>query len=141
MLSFSFAVLPGSFEFFISGGEDGGVARGDAVGWGDVAECGVEAHGAVMVNEAADDAVGVLKSERGSGADGIVFESAVEALEFTVAFRVVRRAEDVCGLPEADKLFEVLGHELGAVVGDEANKEKDCQGERADAPEQKEADN
>lgn len=73
-MSFSFAVLPGRFEFFISGGEDGCVACGDAVGWGDVAESGVEAHGVVMVDEAADDAFGVLKGERGFGADGVFFE-------------------------------------------------------------------
>ena len=79
LLSFSFAVLPGRFEFFISGGEDGGVACGDAVGWGDVTESGVEAHGVVMVDEAADDAFGVLEGERGFGADGVFFEGAVEA--------------------------------------------------------------
>ncbi len=67
LLSFSFAVLPGRFEFFISGGKDGGVACGDAVGWGNVAESGVEAHGVVMVDEAADDAFGVLEGERGLG--------------------------------------------------------------------------
>ena len=70
LLSFSFEVLSGRLEFFISGGEDGGVACGDAVCWGDVAESGVEAHVVVMVDEAAADAFGVLKGSRVIGVLG-----------------------------------------------------------------------
>jgi hypothetical protein len=36
LLSFDFTVLLGCFEFSGFGGEDGGLAYGDAVGWGDV---------------------------------------------------------------------------------------------------------
>jgi hypothetical protein len=65
LLSSDFTVLSGRFEFFVSGGEDGGVAAGEAVGWGDVAQGGVEADGVVMVDEAPDDALGIFEGERG----------------------------------------------------------------------------
>jgi hypothetical protein len=42
------------------------------------------------------------------------------AFEFAIALWVVRRGEDVGGLPEADEVFEVAGDELGAVVGDDS---------------------
>jgi hypothetical protein len=113
-------VLPGRFEFFVSGSEDGGVACGEAVGWGDVAERRVEAHSVVMVDEATDDAFGVLQGKRGFRPDGVFFENAVEALKLAVALGMVRQAEDAGGLPEADELFEVLCHKLVAVVGDDA---------------------
>ena len=68
-IPFRFAILPNRVEVFISDGEDGGVAcSGDAVGWSAVAEKGVEARGVVMVDEAADEAFGVLEGERGFGA-------------------------------------------------------------------------
>ena len=43
----------------------------------------------------------------------------MQAPEYGVALGVVRRSENVGGLQEADKLFEVRGHEQGTVVGDD----------------------
>jgi len=63
-----------------------------AVGRGDVAESAVEPGGIIVIDELADDALGIVQGERG----------AVEALQLAVAPRVVGRGEDVGGLPEAD---------------------------------------
>ena len=60
-MSFSFAVLSNRFEFFISGGEDGGVACGDTLGWGEVTKSGVAVHGLFMIDEAAAEAFGILE--------------------------------------------------------------------------------
>ena len=60
-MSFSFAVLSNRFEFFITGGEDGGVSCGDTLGWGEVAKSGVAVHGHFMIDEAAAEAFGVLE--------------------------------------------------------------------------------
>ena len=60
----------------------------------------------------ADDALGILQGERGFGPDGLFFEGSVEALQFSVGLRVVGRTEHVGGLPVADELLEVFGHEL-----------------------------
>ena len=106
MSSITFAVFPSRFEFFISDGEDGCLACAGVVGWGD-AESGVKVHGVAMVEEAAAGPFGIIEGE---GVLGWMASS----------LRVVRRADDVGVLPEADKFFEVLGHELGAVIGDDA---------------------
>src|SRR5258708_6679910 len=120
LLSFKFADFASGFEFLIAGLEDFGLAAGETIDWGDIAEGAVQTGGIVMVDELCGDAVGVFEGERGFGADGLLLERAVEALELPIALRVMRRAKDVGGLPEADEALEVAGDELGAAVGDDA---------------------
>ncbi len=93
---------------------------GEAIGWGNIAEGAVKAGGIIMVDELAYCAFGVIESKRGFGADGLLFESAMEAFELAVALGVMRRAKDVGGLPEADEALEVASDKLGAAVGDDA---------------------
>lgn len=81
----------------------------EAVLWGDEADGAVQTHVVVMVDELAGDAPGVLEVERGLGTDGLLFEGAMEALEFTVALRIMGRAEHMSGLPEADELYASRG--------------------------------
>ncbi len=52
-----------------------------------------------MVDEIADDALGIFKGERGFRPDGLFFESAVITLEFTIAPGIIGRAQDVGALP------------------------------------------
>src|SRR5438093_3739169 len=73
----------------------------------------------VVADEVAHDSLGILQAERSFGTNGVLFEGAVEALEFAIALRVVRGGEDVGGLPEADEFLEVAGDELAAVVTDD----------------------
>jgi hypothetical protein len=43
----------------------------------------------------------------------------VPAFDFSVRLRIVGRCSDVCHARDADKLFEILGDELRAVVGND----------------------
>ncbi len=88
-MAFEFTSLAGCFQLLIASGKDGGVAAGEAVGRGDIAQGAVQARGIIMVDELADDALGVVDGERGFGADGLLFEGAVKAFEFAVALRVM----------------------------------------------------
>src|SRR5947209_1580211 len=101
LLSLKFAVGASGFEFLVAGLEDGVLGPGQAIGWGDVAERAVEAGGIIMIDELADDALGVFEGERGFGPDRLLLERAMEALQFAVALRVMGRREDVGRLPEA----------------------------------------
>ena len=87
LLSLEFAGFASGFEFLVAGLEDGGVAAGQAIGRGNVAQGAVEAGGVIMIDELADDALGVLKGERGFGPDGVLFEGAMEALQLAIALR------------------------------------------------------
>ena len=62
------------------------------------------------------DPFGILQAERSFGADGLLFQGSMEAFEFAVALRVMRRGEDVRGLPEADELLKIARDELAAVI-------------------------
>src|SRR5712672_1597529 len=48
-----------------------------------------------------------------------LFKRAMEALQFSVALRIVGRGQHMAGLPKADKLLEVARHELAAAIGDD----------------------
>src|SRR6202022_4492353 len=72
-----------------------------------------------MVNKLAAPPQSILQTKRRLGPDGLLFERAMEALQFAVALRVMGRGQHMAGLPEADKLVEVARHELTAAVGDD----------------------
>ena len=82
-------MFAGGFEFAVALGVDGGLAAGEVVGGGDVAEGAVQAFGVVMRDESSHDAVGVGLRERGLLANGVVFEGAVPAFDLAVALGIV----------------------------------------------------
>lgn len=71
-----------------------------------------------MVDEAGHEGAGVVEREGCSGADTLAFKGLVEAFEFAVALGVEGRGTDMGHTGEADKLLEVAGDELGAIIGD-----------------------
>lgn len=119
MVAFEFADFTGGFEFFVASREDFEVTAGDAILRRDVTDRGMQPGAVIMADELTDDAFGILESERSFGSDGLFVQSAMEAFELAIALRVIRRAEDVGGLPEADELAEVARDELRSVVGDD----------------------
>ena len=72
-----------------------------------------------MINEARDEAAGLLDVERGARANAVGFERLVPAFDFAVGLGIVRRSFDVGETGHADELFEVLGNELGSIVGND----------------------
>ena len=72
-----------------------------------------------MINKARDEAAGLLDVERGAWANAVGFERLVPAFDFAVGLGIVRRSFDVGETGHADELFEVLGNELGPIVGND----------------------
>ncbi len=122
-MAFEFTRLAGVFQLLIALLKDRAMPVGKTVGRGDVTERTVEADLVVMVDEGTGDSFGVFEAQRGLWADGLLLEGAMEALDLAVALRIMGRAKHVGGLEVADEGFEVLGHELGAVVGDDSRAE------------------
>lgn len=122
-MAFEFTFLACGFQFLIALLEKRVLAAGEAVSGGDVTERAVQAGLIVMVDEGAGDSLGVLQVQGGLGPDGLLLEGAVEAFDFSVALRVVRRGQNVGGLEVSNEGFEVLGDELGTVVGDDPRTE------------------
>ena len=83
---------------------------------GDVTDSGVQAHRIVMVNKLAAHPQSILQAKGCLGPDGLLFKRAMEALQFSVALRIVGRGQYMAGLPEADKLLEVARHALAAAT-------------------------
>ena len=108
------------FELFVPGGEDGWGATFKHILGSDKADGAVQAHGVVVLDELTDYAPGILLTKWGLGPDGLLLEGAVKTLQLAVALRVMRRAEHVSRLPEANELLEILSHELAAAVGNDA---------------------
>ena len=65
VLSFDFALQPGLGEFFVAGGKDGLVVAEKFVLRGDVTDGGMESNGVVVLDEAGDEAAGLIDVERG----------------------------------------------------------------------------
>ena len=73
-----------------------------------------------MVDVIGNDASGVVERERHQDADAIALEGFVPAFDLAVALGIIGRGSDMGHAGDADELLEVLGDELGAVVGDDA---------------------
>ncbi len=110
--TFDLALFAGTFQLFIPRGMDFLVTGCHPVHGGNVSNGGVKADMVVVVDELSDDAFCILQGERRFRANGLFLECALEALQFSVGLRVVGRTEHVGGLPVADELLEVFGHEL-----------------------------
>ena len=120
LAAFSFTGLSGLEEFVVASGKDSLFFAGEFVRWGDVAYRRVKAHGVVVFNEASHEATGVLEVQGDPWADAIGFERLVPALDLPVALRVVGRGAHMGQTRDANELFEIAGHELRAVVGDDS---------------------
>ena len=116
-------MLAGIFQLLIALLKDGAMPVGKTVGRGDIAERAVETDLVVVVDEGTGDSFGVFEAQRCLWADGLLLEGTMEALDFAVALRIMRRAKHMGGLEVTDESFEVFCHELGAVVGDDSRAE------------------
>ena len=120
LVAFSFTGLSGLEELLVASGKDDLFSTGKLVSRGDVADRRVKAHGVVVFNEASHEATGVLEVQGNPWADAIGFERLVPALDLPVALRVIGRGAHMGQTRDANELFEIAGHELRAVVGDDS---------------------
>jgi hypothetical protein len=119
-LAESGASFAGLGEFAIAGVMDLSILAIEFVLGCDVADGGVKPRRVVVVGVIGDDSSSVVEGEWNLDADAIAFECLVPAFDFAVALGIIRRGFDVRHTGGADELFEVLGDELGPVVGDDA---------------------
>src|SRR4029453_5166483 len=118
LVAFSFAGFSGLEEFLVASGKDGLFFAGKFVGWGDVADCGVKAHGVVVFDKASDQAPGVLEVQGNPWANAMGLKGFVPALDFPVALRVVRRGTHMGQTGDADELFEIAANKVRPVAED-----------------------
>src|SRR5262249_40101101 len=70
-----------------------------------------------------DDAACVVQGQRRAGADALLLEEAVPALDLAGALGIVGRGLDMGHAAQADELLEVPGDELRAVVGEDPRRD------------------
>ena len=114
------AAFAGLGELAVAFGMDGLVVAEEFVVGRDVTDGTVQADVVVMRDVVGDDAAGILERQRHLDADAIALEGFVPAFDLAVGLRVVGRGADMGHAGDADEFLEVLGDELGAVVGDDA---------------------
>ena len=119
-LALLLAAFAGLGQFAVACVEDLLVAAFELVLGRDVADGAVQADGVVMVDVIGHDAAGVVERQRHLDADAFALEGLVPAFDLAVGLRIVGRGFDVGHAGDADELLEVLGDELGTVVGDDA---------------------
>ena len=118
-LAFVLTDFAGLGEFAVAFIGNGLVSSFEAILGSDVADGAVQADVVVVGGEVAHDASGVV--ERGGNllADAVGLEGFVPAFDLAIGLRVVGRCLDVGHAGDADELLEILGDELGSVVGDD----------------------
>ena len=88
-MSVDFTLLASGFELFVAGREDFVVAAVEAIERGEIANRTVKTDGIIMADKGGHDPFSILQAERSFGADGLLFQGAMEAFELAVALRVV----------------------------------------------------
>src|SRR5207245_1147737 len=102
-------VVAGVGDFLVTAGE---FVRGCNITYGGVQTCVV-----VMPDIIGHEATRVVERQRHLDADAIAFEGFVPAFDLAVGLGIIGRGFNVGHAGDADELLEVLGDELGAVVG------------------------
>ena len=105
-------------EFQIALGEDRILSVGESIGRRYVAQGTVQPYSIIMGDETFDQSPGIIERQRHARPQTIPFERFVPAFDLAVALRIVRAGANVCHAAHADKLLEILGDELRAVVAD-----------------------
>jgi hypothetical protein len=120
LVAFGFTGFSGLEDFLVASGKDGLFSTGKFVSWGDVANRRVKAHGVVVFDEVSNQATSVLEVQGDSWADTIILKGLVPSLEFSVALGVAGRGAHMGQTDDADKLLEIAGNKVRAVIGDDS---------------------
>lgn len=112
--------LAGLGEFAVAFLADLDVSPLESIPGRDVADGAVQADVVVVVGEVGHDASGVVEGEGDFVADAILLKRFMPAFDLAVGLGIVRRSFDVGHAGDTDEFLEVLGDELGSVVGDDA---------------------
>ena len=99
--------------------EDRFLSPGQLVGGRDVADGAVQPDGIVMLDIPGDGLAGLFQRQGCFRPDTFVLEASVPAFQLAVALGIIGAGPHVGHAGEANKLFEVPGDELQAIVGDD----------------------
>ena len=116
---FLFSCLSRCFEFAVTFFEYLFFAAFQFNFGGHVAQRAVQSLVIVVANIVCHLCSGLFKRQWDFWADTFLLDGAVETLQFAIALRIVRRCPYVGHACHPDKLFEVLGDKLRAVVGND----------------------
>jgi hypothetical protein len=119
----AFAVFAGVGESAVAFFGDELMSSFESVLGRDVADGAVEPNGVIMGDEIGDESSGFVEGEGNLGPDAFAFEGFVPPFDFAVGLGIVGGGFDVGHAGDADEFFEVLGDELGSVVGDDARRD------------------
>jgi hypothetical protein len=119
-LALLFAAFAGLGQLAVASIEDFLVAAFELVLGRDVADSAVKTDGIVMEDIIGNEASGVVERQGDHDTDALALEGLVPAFLFAVGLRIVGGGFDVGHAGDTDELLEVLGDELGSVVGDDA---------------------
>src|SRR5258708_26191106 len=109
----------GRRQFLLACGPDGLGPTGQLVGRRDLGDRAVQAHRVVMVHELGDQPPSVLQAQRRLDANALSFQGLEPPLHLAVALGIIGRCPDVSHSAYADKLLEIPGDELRAVIRDD----------------------
>src|SRR4051794_659056 len=109
----------GRRQFLLSCGPDRLGPTGQLVGRRDIGDRAVQAHRVVMVHELGDQPPSVLQAQRRLDPNALSFQGLEPPLHLAVALGIIWGRPDVSHTAYADKLLEVPGDELRAVVRDD----------------------
>ena len=119
-LAYLFAAFAGLSQFAVALVKDLLVT---AVEFGlgrDVADGAMQTDVVVMGDVIRHDPSGIVEREGHQDTDAFALDGLVPAFDLAVGLGIVGRSLDVRHAGDADELLEVLGDELGAVIGDDA---------------------
>src|SRR5712671_1330159 len=109
----------GRRQFLLACGPDRFGPTGQLVGRRDIGDRTMQAHRVVMVHELGDQPPSVLQAQRRLDPNALSFQGLEPPLHLAVALGIIWRRSDVSHTAYADKLLEVPGDKLGAVVRDD----------------------
>jgi len=115
-------VLPGYSKLSVALRKDVRLLAFQFLSWGHKPNGTVQSGVVVMIDELPNDSSGIPRGKRHLGPDTLTFEQPMPSLNLPVALRVKGSCSHVAHPAYTDELLEVLevlGNELGAVVGDD----------------------
>ena len=114
--------LTSLLQLLIALGKDRLFATMQFVARRDVAQGAVQSDFVVLGDVIGNQTPGVFQRQRCARPDAIALDRAMIAFQLAVALRVIGRSPHVRHAANADKLLEVLGDELRAVVADDPRR-------------------
>lgn len=113
-------MLSGKFQLEISFLVDLSVVSRESIVGRDVPNGTVKPLAVVMLNEFFNGSIGIVFRQQHCRADALSLDRLVPAFDLAVALRIVWAGANMAHAAETNKILEVLGNKLLAVVGDDS---------------------